>query len=106
VLLYKEYHQWYELQGVVVEREHRRRGLGNALLHAVCTWADMNYHNLALYVQPLGPGGMSRRALFRWYDGFGFKRGKFSLMRRAPASLPNMYAAHSDGMIGGCNGTA
>lgn len=66
----------WHIDEVFVEAEHRRQGLGDQMLAAICAAADVEGVALTLEVGPFGDEGPPARTLTAWYKRFGFTKAK------------------------------
>lgn len=75
---------------LAVRSQNPRKGHATALMHMVCTEADLAGKLLMLKVQAFDDGAMSDDQLRKWYSRFGFvevQQEPAVLMARAPEHL-------------------
>ena len=60
------------LDMLVIDVEHRRKGVGSAIMRALLAAADEHGWTLCLSPSPIGAQPWSMSGLTRWYRSFGF----------------------------------
>lgn len=73
-LSYDKYNDMIVLSKIVVNKQHRNKGIGTAVMQRITDFADRN--NLKIGLSPSGDFGGSKRRLNKFYGNLGFKNYK------------------------------